>query len=584
MVKVRIPITEAQKKSDSENDHKEDNAVAEDSVDSKNEQTEQTDNNDDEQKEVEDKNDKDYNDKGENGEHDGSDDEYLNAVSKSKESPRKRKRIHKHTEPESPSKPKRKVVHGKKDAPSSPKTPKKSGGHISFRDASLQMLQNNGGPLSAVELAKRAIDEGLVVTQGKTPDRTIAAMIYNEIRHRADSPFVLHSPGVFSLKEFGGEPAPKKRATPKKKEATSTPKRSTPRRRTKSSKDDEDEEMDDGTKEDANDTDYSDKKAKSTPRKSTPKKSTPKKRTAAVKGNDEEKIKKKRRISHKDDETNSTNSGSVSAKESEDDIDDDLLSIMKNKDQSSGDDSSNNKEKSSKPPSRKQMIFDKVKNDKDTNKDDAKEEPEKVKDEVEPTQPQEESESPSPSTSSSSKPTEKKQLFKHSTTDYLPYMSYYSELAKEKDESTNQTETTEEQECFVCKGKGNSHLLCDFAKCPKVYHLACVNLTSVPDGDWICPRHYCIECVEKENKNLDKPNSHTECSTCPTSYCEKHLPAGQLESMIDGSQIICGECKPLYEKMDAEEEDSNKSQDKDANKGKDENVEVAAEEKSEEKN
>jgi hypothetical protein len=38
-------------------------------------------------------------------------------------------------------------------------------------------------------------------------------------------------------------------------------------------------------------------------------------------------------------------------------------------------------------------------------------------------------------------------------------------------------------ECGVCGGAGQL-LCCD--GCPRAYHLACVGLRRVPDGDWLC--------------------------------------------------------------------------------------------------
>eukprot|EP00741_Cyanophora_paradoxa_P023825 tig00021623_g23013.t1 len=41
-----------------------------------------------------------------------------------------------------------------------------------------------------------------------------------------------------------------------------------------------------------------------------------------------------------------------------------------------------------------------------------------------------------------------------------------------------------EANCCVC-GEGGELLCCD--KCPKVYHIACLQIESVPEGDWLCP-------------------------------------------------------------------------------------------------
>jgi hypothetical protein len=48
--------------------------------------------------------------------------------------------------------------------------------------------------------------------------------------------------------------------------------------------------------------------------------------------------------------------------------------------------------------------------------------------------------------------------------------------------------------CEVCrrkadKGRTTTFLLCSQTDCTSHYHLACVGLSSVPDGDWFCPVH-----------------------------------------------------------------------------------------------
>ena len=40
---------------------------------------------------------------------------------------------------------------------------------------------------------------------------------------------------------------------------------------------------------------------------------------------------------------------------------------------------------------------------------------------------------------------------------------------------------TYEDSCYRC-GEGGELVLCDMLKCPKVYHLTCLNLTKPPHG------------------------------------------------------------------------------------------------------
>ena len=48
-----------------------------------------------------------------------------------------------------------------------------------------------------------------------------------------------------------------------------------------------------------------------------------------------------------------------------------------------------------------------------------------------------------------------------------------------------------EDMCFVC-GDGGDLLCCSY--CPKVYHLACVDLDRLPTGQWACLWHRCWTC------------------------------------------------------------------------------------------
>lgn len=52
----------------------------------------------------------------------------------------------------------------------------------------------------------------------------------------------------------------------------------------------------------------------------------------------------------------------------------------------------------------------------------------------------------------------------------------------DEDEDSNN-----DDECGICKEVGDV-ICCD--TCPKVYHLACLKLKEVPEGEWSC-----MECL-----------------------------------------------------------------------------------------
>jgi restriction system protein len=89
---------------------------------------------------------------------------------------------------------------------------------MTFKQAAGKILQQSGTPLHAHEIARRALEAGLVSSSGKTPNATMEATLCVAVRGK-DSPFVRVSPRTFGLKsqqagavdaasdrESGGEP------------------------------------------------------------------------------------------------------------------------------------------------------------------------------------------------------------------------------------------------------------------------------------------------------------------------------------------------------------------------------------------
>jgi restriction system protein len=73
---------------------------------------------------------------------------------------------------------------------------------MNVKQAAMQVLQEAGQPLTAQEIAHRALDKSLWKTTGKTPDATVAALIYTDIKKLGDrSPFVRSGPGTFGLRD-----------------------------------------------------------------------------------------------------------------------------------------------------------------------------------------------------------------------------------------------------------------------------------------------------------------------------------------------------------------------------------------------
>src|SRR4030042_1306122 len=74
---------------------------------------------------------------------------------------------------------------------------------MDFKESAYQILLKRGEPLSAKEITNIALKEGLIKSSGKTPVATMAAIIYMDIKKKAEkSKFVKIKKGLFGLKEW----------------------------------------------------------------------------------------------------------------------------------------------------------------------------------------------------------------------------------------------------------------------------------------------------------------------------------------------------------------------------------------------
>ena len=73
---------------------------------------------------------------------------------------------------------------------------------MNIQDAAAQILKDAGGPLHTKEISKRIIEAGLWTTKGKTPEATVGACLYSDIKKRGkQSNFVQVGPRTFFLRE-----------------------------------------------------------------------------------------------------------------------------------------------------------------------------------------------------------------------------------------------------------------------------------------------------------------------------------------------------------------------------------------------
>lgn len=75
---------------------------------------------------------------------------------------------------------------------------------LSFADATVAVLTAEGKPLHYREITQRALTQGLIQTDGKTPEATLNAILAVDIKQKGQSSrFAWVKPGVFGLREWG---------------------------------------------------------------------------------------------------------------------------------------------------------------------------------------------------------------------------------------------------------------------------------------------------------------------------------------------------------------------------------------------
>ena len=84
------------------------------------------------------------------------------------------------------------------------KRKKSSDGANSFRRCAHTILKREGRPLSAAEIVKIGIKEGMISTTGKTPQNTLASVLYCEMKKDPRCVFVKVAPMTFGLRTWGG--------------------------------------------------------------------------------------------------------------------------------------------------------------------------------------------------------------------------------------------------------------------------------------------------------------------------------------------------------------------------------------------
>ncbi len=75
---------------------------------------------------------------------------------------------------------------------------------FSFKKAAEKILREAGEPLSPQEIVERALEEGIIETEGATPEATMGAQLYVDLRRNPKTPFRKVGRGKFTLRAAQG--------------------------------------------------------------------------------------------------------------------------------------------------------------------------------------------------------------------------------------------------------------------------------------------------------------------------------------------------------------------------------------------
>lgn len=98
------------------------------------------------------------------------------------------------------------------------------GGIMDVKTSAIKVLHQAGTALHAKEITERIMAVGLWHSEGKTPEATVSARIYSDIKNNGDkSPFVKVGPQTFGLRDSAVQPNDAGATTPDAQETTTLP-------------------------------------------------------------------------------------------------------------------------------------------------------------------------------------------------------------------------------------------------------------------------------------------------------------------------------------------------------------------------
>ncbi|KAM7279650.1 hypothetical protein ACFE04_006784 [Oxalis oulophora] len=95
--------------------------------------------------------------------------------------------------------------------------------------------------------------------------------------------------------------------------------------------------------------------------------------------------------------------------------------------------------------------------------------------------------------------------------------------------------------CGLC-GNGGELICCD--NCPSTFHLACLSMKELPDGNWYCFNCTCSMCGKLVNDKDTTQSTGFKCAQCEHTYHESCLGDGIVRS---SDKWCCGEsCQQVH--------------------------------------
>ncbi|KAJ6850344.1 uncharacterized protein M6B38_264715 [Iris pallida] len=104
--------------------------------------------------------------------------------------------------------------------------------------------------------------------------------------------------------------------------------------------------------------------------------------------------------------------------------------------------------------------------------------------------------------------------------------------------------------CSIC-ADGGDLVCCD--GCPSTFHLECLDIETIPPGDWHCKNCACKFCGLISDASLDEDGATISpllsCSQCEQKFHQGCIPNRNTVSLGPGS-VFCGEsCKMVFKKL-----------------------------------